>query len=72
MCRDLVPLHLRENKNDPTVEELELLVIDTGCGFRPARRGGIRLEAEWAVNGKETRISVIYNYGRGGGGFKCS
>ena len=42
----------------PTYEDLIPLIIEDGCGLRPGRKGGIRLERE-IVSG----IPVIYNYG---------
>jgi hypothetical protein len=43
---------------NPTYEDLIPLVIEDGCGLRPGRRGGIRLERE-TVSG----IPVVHNYG---------
>jgi len=60
----LAPPSVRD-KREPTVEDLKPLVIEEGCGLRPARKGGIRLECEWvAVPGSEGRVvPVIHNYG---------
>lgn len=43
---------------NPTYEDLIPLVIEDGCGLRPGRKGGIRLEQE-TVSG----IPVVHNYG---------
>lgn len=43
---------------NPTYEDLLPLIIEEGCGFRPARKGGIRLEQEMMGD-----IPVVYNYG---------
>lgn len=43
---------------NPTHEDLIPLVIEDGCGLRPGRKGGIRLERE-SVSG----IPVVHNYG---------
>lgn len=43
---------------NPTYEDLIPLIIEEGCGLRPSRKGGIRLERE-IVSG----VPVIYNYG---------
>ncbi|KAI0305167.1 D-amino-acid oxidase [Multifurca ochricompacta] len=61
-------------EREPTVEDLKPLIIEEGCGFRPARRGGIRLQSEWVkVPGSERcMIPVVYNYGHGGYGFQTS
>jgi D-amino-acid oxidase len=49
----------------PVVEDVLPLVIEEGCGLRPARRDGIRLEVEWLAIGPQSaqKIPVIYNYG---------
>ncbi|KAF9788342.1 D-amino-acid oxidase [Thelephora terrestris] len=52
---------------NPTYEDLIPLVIEDGCGLRPGRKGGIRLERE-TVSG----IPVIHNYGHGGYGYQSS
>jgi len=52
---------------DPTYEDLIPLVIEDGCGLRPARKGGIRLQRE-TVSG----IPVVHNYGHEGYGYQCS
>lgn len=53
------------NEREPTVEDLKPLVIEEGCGLRPARKGGIRLQSEWVnVPGSERlMVPVIHNYG---------
>lgn len=43
---------------NPTYEDLIPLIIEEGCGLRPGRKGGIRLERE-TVSG----IPVVHNYG---------
>ena len=44
------------------MEDLRALILEEGCGFRPARKGGIRLDIDW-VDGKAGRIPVVFNYG---------
>lgn len=53
------------DKREPTVEDLKPLIVEEGCGFRPARKGGIRLQCEWvAVPGSEGQtVPIIHNYG---------
>jgi D-amino-acid oxidase len=65
MCPELVPEHLRKDGKEPTVEDLLPLVVEEGCGFRPARKGGVRLDAgEIKVSASsEKTIPVVYNYG---------
>ncbi|KAI0251943.1 nucleotide-binding domain-containing protein [Lactifluus subvellereus] len=62
------------NEREPTIEDLKPLVIEEGCGLRPARKGGIRLQSEWVnVPGSERlMVPVIHNYGHGGYGFQTS
>jgi D-amino-acid oxidase len=63
---ELTPPLIRVGRG-ATVEDLRPLIIEEGCGFRPARRGGIRLQSEWIhVPGSEQRmVPVIHNYGYG-------
>jgi D-aspartate oxidase len=70
---ELAPPSVRD-KREPTVEDLKPLIIEEGCGLRPARKGGIRLQSEWvAVPGSEGRkVPIIHNYGHGGYGFQTS
>jgi hypothetical protein len=49
---------------EPTVGDLLPLIVEEGCGLRPARNGGIRLEMEWAKSARDKdKIPVVYNYG---------
>ena len=61
----LVPELAPPNISSPKVDDLRPLIIDVGCGLRPAREGGIRLELEWVVSpGKQgKKIPVVFNYG---------
>jgi len=52
---------------NPTYEDLVPLIIEEGCGLRPGREGGIRLERE-TVSG----IPVVHNYGHAGYGYQAS
>ena len=49
------------------------LILEEGCGLRPARAGGVRIEVEWFedVRGKR-EVPVVYNYGHGGFGYQSS
>ncbi|KAJ8517652.1 hypothetical protein ONZ45_g5178 [Pleurotus djamor] len=71
---ELAPPHLRTpDLPAPTIEALKPLIIEEGCGFRPGRKAGLRLEVEWfnRVDGG-TKIPVVYNYGHDGSGFQSS
>ncbi|KAH6909425.1 D-amino-acid oxidase [Coprinopsis sp. MPI-PUGE-AT-0042] len=74
LCPELVPEHLRKDGKEPTVEDVMPLVVEEGCGFRPGRKGGLRLEAGKikvsAVSDKT--IPVVYNYGHAGAGYIAS
>ena len=48
----------------PTIDDVLPHIVSEGCGFRPARKGGIRLEVEWTEGiGGRGRVPVIHNYG---------
>lgn len=63
---ELAPPTAREASQPPTVADIEPLVIEHGCGLRPARKGGIRLESGMVQvdDGTAKReVPVVYNYG---------
>ncbi|TFY68496.1 hypothetical protein EVJ58_g966 [Rhodofomes roseus] len=56
-----------------TIEDLRPLIVEAGCGFRPARQGGIRLKSEWVQSrGTDDKKLVVYNYGHAGKGYVTS
>lgn len=61
----LVPELAPPNISSPTVDDLRPLIIEVGCGLRPAREGGIRLEiGRVASPDKQGKmIPVVFNYG---------
>jgi D-amino-acid oxidase len=62
---ELAPEEIRAAR-DPTIDDLLPLIIEEGCGLRPARNGGIRLELERVkLIVDEGRIPVVHNYGWG-------
>lgn len=70
LCPELAPLLPAADgqsspapNSNPTVADLKPLVIEAGCGLRPARKGGIRLEAAVVETIKGTKVPVVYNYG---------
>ncbi|KAG6854428.1 hypothetical protein C0991_006972 [Blastosporella zonata] len=72
MCPELAPPEVRAER-EPTIEDILPLVIEEGCGFRPARKGGIRLDVEWRAAGhSESTLPIVFNYGHGGYGFQSS
>jgi len=48
------------------VTDILPIVVGEGCGLRPARKGGVRVELDW-VEGAQVRrkgqVAVVYNYG---------
>lgn len=58
---------------EPTVDDLQPIVIEEGCGLRPARIGGVRIELEWLEDARAQRkVPVVHNYGHGGFGYQSS
>ncbi|TFY68497.1 hypothetical protein EVJ58_g967 [Rhodofomes roseus] len=44
-----------------------------GCGLRPARDGGLRLDVEWLTDKKDGRqVPMVFNYGHGSSGYESS
>ncbi|THH29705.1 hypothetical protein EUX98_g4484 [Antrodiella citrinella] len=70
LCPDLAPEEIRAQRA-PTVDDLRSIVIEEGCGFRPSRKGGVRLDVDW-VPGAKGKIPVVFNYGHAGGGYQSS
>ncbi|KAI0724847.1 D-amino-acid oxidase [Fomitopsis betulina] len=71
LCPDLAPPDIRAQRAG-TVDDLRSLVVEVGCGLRPAREGGLRLEHEWVEAGKGRKVSLVHNYGHAGVGFELS
>jgi len=72
LCPELAPPSVRASRA-PTVEDLEGLIVDEGCGLRPGRKGGIRLEVgSTEREGGRGTIPVVYNYGHAGMGYQSS
>ncbi len=65
LCPELVTgsPEFADKTSAPSVEDLRPLIIEEGCGLRPARRGGIRLEADWLDVDPVGKIPVIHHYG---------
>ena len=54
--------------NQASIDALRALIIEEGCGLRPGRHGGLRLEKGVLTyhvgSGREERkVPVVYNYG---------
>jgi len=73
LCPELSPKYSTSNsRNQPTVEDLKPILIEEGCGLRPGRKGGIRLEKTVLKTAAGTCVPLVYNYGHGGYGFQSS
>ncbi|KAJ7687151.1 hypothetical protein B0H17DRAFT_1160504 [Mycena rosella] len=71
-CLELTPPEIRTQR-EPVLEDLQSVIIEEGCGLRPARKSGIRLEVEWADNSQDQKkVPVIFNYGHGAYGYISS
>ncbi|KZT08039.1 D-amino-acid oxidase [Laetiporus sulphureus 93-53] len=69
---ELAPPEVRA-KRAPTVNDLRPLIVDIGCGLRPGRKGGIRLQVDWTGTGEgERKIPMVFNYGHAGTGYESS
>jgi len=75
LCPELVtgsPEFTGKTTSAPSVQDLQQFIIEEGCGLRPARRGGIRLEVDWLELDSAGKIPVIHHYGHGGYGYQSS
>ncbi|TFK67136.1 D-amino-acid oxidase [Pluteus cervinus] len=70
LAPELAPPEVRAHRQ-PTADDLIPLIIEEGCGLRPAREDGIRLEVEWYTLG-ENKVPVVHNYGHSGTGYQSS
>lgn len=48
---------------EPTLENLKSIVIEHGCGLRPGRKGGIRLETSYTEGRDGEKVPLVFNYG---------
>ena len=64
LCPELAPPEIRSERA-PTIDDLKPLILEEGCGFRPGREGGIRLETERieVPNAGGRKVPVVHNYG---------
>ncbi|KAJ7070310.1 hypothetical protein B0H15DRAFT_968671, partial [Mycena belliarum] len=70
LCPELAPPEIRAQR-EPVLEDLQSIMIEEGTGLRPGRKGGIRLEVEWAT-GRDRKVPIVFNYGHGGYGYQSS
>lgn len=80
LCPELVPSEAAPNDDNPDphpslIDLVKPIIIEEGCGLRPAREGGIRLETQWvdvAAASELKHIPLVHNYGHSGSGFQSS
>lgn len=72
LCPELSPNYSSSPGSTLGVEDLEDIIIEEGCGLRPARKGGIKLETEFHSTEMGNKIPVVYKYGHGGYGYQSS
>ena len=66
LMHDLIPPNVCDESSKATIADLEPYIVEHGCGLRPARNGGIRVERDTirvggAAGGRE--VPIVYNYG---------
>ena len=47
----------------PTIDDIRPLIVEEGCGLRPGRTGGIRLESTALSGASGASVPVVFNYG---------
>ncbi|KAH8110280.1 D-aspartate oxidase [Phellopilus nigrolimitatus] len=70
LCPELSPSYA--TNPHPTIEDVKPIIVGEGCGLRPARNGGIRLETDVLETIAGVKVPVVYNYGHGGYGYQSS
>jgi hypothetical protein len=63
---ELLPPESRDASRAPTIADIEPLIVEHGCGLRPARNGGIRVERGTVIVGGAPggkSVPIVYNYG---------
>ncbi|KAI1797963.1 D-amino-acid oxidase [Ganoderma leucocontextum] len=60
---EIAPPSIRAER-EGTVEDVRGLIVEEGCGFRPQRKGGIRLDVEWVTRREgQAKVPMVFNYG---------
>nr|ALM22243.1 D-amino acid oxidase [Phyllozyma linderae] len=67
LCPALLPEAKRASMR---VEDID--VVEHGCGFRPARKGGVRIELDHVAAPDGRSLPLVHNYGHAGAGFQMS
>ncbi|EJC98787.1 D-aspartate oxidase [Fomitiporia mediterranea MF3/22] len=72
LCPELSPSYAEDKSRVPTIEDVKPIIIEEGCGLRPGRNGGIRLEKGILETVAGLKVPIVYNYGHGGYGVQSS
>jgi hypothetical protein len=59
---ELAPPEIRAKKTATIDDDLKEIIIGEGCGLRPARSGGVRVDLRWFEAGGK-KVPVISHYG---------
>ncbi|KAL5533755.1 hypothetical protein ACEPAG_215 [Sanghuangporus baumii] len=72
LCPELSPTYAQDKSKKPTIEDVKSIIVEEGCGLRPQRKGGIRLETDSLETVTGAKVPLVYNYGHGGFGVQAS
>jgi len=74
LAPELAPPEVLASGRTPTAEDLKPLIVEAGCGLRPGRKGGLRLERDTVEvpNAQGKKVPIVFNYGHGGQGYQSS
>jgi D-amino-acid oxidase len=62
MAPEIAPPEILAQRK-PTIDDIRPLIIEEGCGLRPGRIGGIRLESTTSSGANGVSVPVVFNYG---------
>lgn len=63
---EIAPPESRSNGRIPTIDDVKSIMIEAGCGLRPGRKGGIRLDVgkvDWFEENTSRSTPLVFNYG---------
>ncbi|KAL5519430.1 hypothetical protein ACEPAH_1113 [Sanghuangporus vaninii] len=72
LCPELSSTYAQDKSKKPTIEDVKPIIVEEGCGLRPQRKGGIRLETDTLQTVTGVKVPLVYNYGHGGFGVQSS
>jgi len=71
MAPDIAPPGIVAQR-EPSIDDIRPLIIEGGCGLRPGRLGGVRLESTTLSSMNNVDVPVIFSYGHGSCGYHSS